>query len=132
MVSIRLSNAPQSLVLFDQKRLLRYRPMKKLKKLLLLAVILFFGATLWYLDFTDPSIVWETPESIGENSQLTLSFQDQGKGLRHVKLNILNGKQAPANILSELTNSSAIKNTRVQRLAHSPGKIHCLRYNAQY
>ena len=62
--------------------------MKKLKKLLLLLLILFLGATVWYSDFTDPSILWETPESVGNNSQMTLLFEDQGKGLRRVQLTL--------------------------------------------
>ena len=65
--------------------------MNKLKKLLLLLLILFLGATVWYSDFTDPSILWETPENVGNNSQMTLLFEDQGKGLRRVQLTLRQG-----------------------------------------
>lgn len=65
--------------------------MKKLKKFVLFLIVIFLILTLWYLDFTDPVIVWNTPPSVGKNSKIELQVQDEGKGLKKVEVTLEQG-----------------------------------------
>ncbi len=68
--------------------------MTKSKKYLLFLIVLFCALTLWYFDFTEPTVTWNLAPSLGKNAEIDLQIQDEGKGLRRIELTLSQGEAA--------------------------------------